>query len=131
MRSLAILFLLFFTIPFTNVAQQQLFTTYAMNDGLVHNTVREIYQDSTGFIWIGTWEGLSKYDGHKFTNYTTVNGLSNGMINDMYESPEGKLFVAENNGDVDILQRDAIAKRSAFNGASINKFYTTRDHRVF
>jgi ligand-binding sensor domain-containing protein len=67
--------------------------------------VRRIFQDKKGFIWIGTWEGLSKYDGYKFTNYTIANGLSHNMVNDLYESPDEKLYVAENNGTVDVLSR--------------------------
>src|SRR5258705_3805675 len=105
----------FLIISSYTIAQQLIFKTYTAEDGLVANPIRRILQDSRGFIWIGTWEGLSKYDGHKFTNYTTVNGLSHNLVNDMYESPDGKLYVAENNGAVDILQRDAIVKKEAFN----------------
>jgi ligand-binding sensor domain-containing protein/two-component sensor histidine kinase len=111
-------------------SQQLIFKTYTEEDGLVSNPVRRVFQDSRGFIWIGTWQGLSKYDGHKFTNYTTVNGLSGNMINDLYESPDGKLYVAENNGTVDILQHDEIIKKAAFRNVVINQFYITHDHRV-
>lgn len=111
-------------------AQQLIFKTYTVEDGLVSNPVRLVYQDTKGFIWIGTWEGLSKYDGHKFTNYTTANGLSHNLVNDIYESADGKLYVAENNGAVDILQQDAIVKKAAFRDVTINKFYKTQDHRI-
>src|SRR5215510_1634004 len=106
MRFGTIIFLLsLFRIPVN--AQQQLFTTYAMNEGLVHNTVRRIFQDSKGFIWIGTWEGLSKYDGYRFTNFTTANGLSQNLVNDFFED-NGKLYVALNNGTIDMIQNDRI-----------------------
>jgi ligand-binding sensor domain-containing protein/two-component sensor histidine kinase len=111
-------------------AQQLIFKTYTVEDGLVSNPVRRIYQDSKGFIWIATWEGLSKYDGNKFTNYTIANGLSHNMVNDLYESSDEKLYVAENNGMVDILQQDAIVKKAAFRNVVINQFYETQDHRV-
>ena|SRR5688572_26396185 len=111
-------------------SQQLIFKTYTAEDGLVSNPVRRIFQDSRGFIWIGTWQGLSKYDGHKFTNYTTVNGLSDNLINDMYESADGKVYVAENNGTVDILQHDAIVKKAAFRNVIINQFYITENNRV-
>jgi ligand-binding sensor domain-containing protein/two-component sensor histidine kinase len=110
--------------------QQLIFKTYTAEDGLVSNPVRRIFQDSRGFIWIGTWQGLSKYDGHKFTNYTTVNGLSDNMINDMHESPDGKLYVAENSGTIDILQNDIIVKNAAFRNVVINQFYTMQNNRV-
>jgi len=78
-------------------------------DGLVANPVRCIYQDSKGFIWIGTYEGLSRYDGYKFTNYSTANGLSHNLINSIFEV-NGKLLVAENNGAIDLIQNNYIQK---------------------
>lgn len=87
--------------------QQVSFIKYTVYDGLVANPVRCIYQDKKGFIWIGTFEGLSRYDGYKFTNYTTINGLSHNVINDIIEV-EGKLLVAENNGSVDMIQNNSL-----------------------
>ena len=111
-------------------AQQLIFKTYTVEDGLVSNHVQRIYQDKKGFMWIGTIEGLSKYDGHKFINYTTINGLSDNKVNDMLELVDGKLYVAENDGTVDILQQDAIVKKAAFRNVVINQFYKSRDNRI-
>jgi ligand-binding sensor domain-containing protein/two-component sensor histidine kinase len=112
-------------------AQHFIFKTYTVEDGLVSNPVRRIFQDSKGFIWIATWEGLSRYDGNKFTNYTIANGLSHNMVNDMFESADGKMYIAENNGVIDILQQNVIVKRAAFQPVVINQFYKTPDQRVF
>ena len=121
----------FFVFTFHATGQQLIFKTYTVEDGLVANPVRCILQDKKGFIWIGTWEGLSKYDGDKFTNYTIANGLSHNLVNDMYESPDGKLYLAENNGMVDILQNDVVFKKAAFQKVVINRFYTTQNNRVY
>ena len=121
---------LFLSLSLSHSAQQIIFKTYTVQDGLVANPVRHILQDSKGFIWIATWEGLSKYDGHKFTNYTTVNGLSHNLVNDMYESPDGRLYVAENDGSVDVLQQDAVVKKAAFSNVPINQFYIMKNHRA-
>ena len=43
--------------------------TFTTNDGLAHNFVQSICQDKTGFIWIATWDGLSRFDGAEFKNY--------------------------------------------------------------
>ena len=126
-----LVFISFFLVYiFTATAQQLIFKTYTVEDGLVANPVRRIFQDSRGFIWVGTWEGLSKYDGHKFTNYTTANGLSHNVINDIFETNDGKLYVAENDGTVDVLQRDAIVKKAAFSNVIINQFHRSQDKRV-
>lgn len=42
-------------------------------DGLPHNKVHGIAQDSEGFIWVATWNGLARFDGHRFTLYDTRN----------------------------------------------------------
>ena len=42
------------------------FKHYTVNEGLSHNTARTILQDSKGFLWIGTDDGLNLFDGYKF-----------------------------------------------------------------
>jgi ligand-binding sensor domain-containing protein len=44
----------------------RLFTT---DNGLPHNQIECITQDKTGFLWIATWDGLSRFDGNEFKNY--------------------------------------------------------------
>lgn len=43
--------------------------TYTTENGLPHNDIRCIAQDKTGFLWIATWDGLSRFDGYEFRNY--------------------------------------------------------------
>src|SRR5687767_14058985 len=102
--------LLFSILLFSSVRAQQLsFINYTIHDGLVANPVRNIYQDSKGFIWIGTFEGLSRYDGYMFTNYTSVNGLSHNVINSIIEV-DNRLLIAVNNGSVDVIQNNVFQK---------------------
>ncbi len=99
-----------------SIAQQVSFIKYTVYDGLVANPVRCIYQDSKGFIWIGTYDGLSRYDGYKFTNYTTSNGLSHIVINSLFEI-DGKLLIAENNGAIDLISNNSIQKKQMLKSA--------------
>lgn len=62
------------------------FRTYSIQDGLIGNRVRALLQDSKGFIWIGTTEGLSIYDGTNFQNYSKANGYPFGSILSIFES---------------------------------------------
>jgi ligand-binding sensor domain-containing protein len=43
--------------------------SYSQDNGLAHNFIQSIAQDNTGFLWIATWDGLSRYDGIEFKNY--------------------------------------------------------------
>ncbi|MEO6541217.1 MAG: two-component regulator propeller domain-containing protein, partial [Ferruginibacter sp.] len=103
-------------------AQQQLLKNYTINDGLVSNSIRRVYQDAKGFLWIATLEGLSKYDGHSFTNYSTANGLSHNVVNALYEDKDQRLFVALNNGAIDILSENLVLPGTRPAAPVINQF---------
>ncbi|MCB1179809.1 MAG: hypothetical protein KDK36_19690 [Leptospiraceae bacterium] len=49
--------------------------TYTSSDGLAHNIVSSISQDKKGFLWIGTYGGLNRYDGREFKTYNMAGGL--------------------------------------------------------
>ncbi|MEO7211073.1 MAG: two-component regulator propeller domain-containing protein, partial [Chitinophagaceae bacterium] len=55
------------------------FTNYTVADGLPSNVVRSIIQDSRGFIWMSTEQGLVRFDGHQFTVYNHSRADSNSM----------------------------------------------------
>jgi len=61
------------------------FDSYSTNDGLSHNSIHSIAQDSKGFIWIGTQSGLNRFDGYDFKIYKKqetkkINGLLSGFV---------------------------------------------------
>ena len=72
--------------------------TYTTADGLGRDQVNRIVQDSHGFLWFCTGEGLSRFDGYKFTNYTTANGLANNAVTDLLETRDGTYLIATSNG---------------------------------
>jgi ligand-binding sensor domain-containing protein len=60
----------------------QTFTKYTIsNSGLIGNFVRSVGSDDKGNIWFGTDNGISRFDGNRWTRYTTANGL---VSNDIY-----------------------------------------------
>ncbi len=78
-----------------NVHSEQLpVKTYTTADGLAGDEVFRIYQDSHGFIWFCTGEGLSRFDGYKFTNYGGAQGLPHRMITDIVETSSGEYWIA-------------------------------------
>lgn len=84
-------------------AQKLSLRRYDVADGLVNPYVQSIYQDRKGFIWIGTREGLSRFDGYAFVNYGVRDGLAYSMINDIKEDGQGRLWAATNGGGVALL----------------------------
>ncbi|HMG14787.1 MAG TPA: two-component regulator propeller domain-containing protein, partial [Saprospiraceae bacterium] len=71
---------------------------YTIEDGLSHRAVNFILQASDGFIWIGTDQGLNRFDGYDFKFWTkTDNGLLNDQINFIYEDPDKLLWLFSHN----------------------------------
>lgn len=68
------------------------------NEGLANNTVRSLFQDSKGFIWIGSLNGLTRYDGNSFTNFLPQEGntlsLSDNRIKGITEDTNGFLWIS-------------------------------------
>jgi ligand-binding sensor domain-containing protein/signal transduction histidine kinase len=67
---------------------------YTTADGLGHNVVNRIVRDSRGFMWFATNDGLSRFDGHGFTNYTVEQGLPHRRVMDFLEAANGEFWVA-------------------------------------
>src|SRR5881397_1034478 len=107
LRRGAMCFALWSSVCLHGVGAQQLpIRRYDLRDGLAHSRVISIYQDRKGYLWFGTWEGLSRFDGYRFTNYDTRNGLGNQVINAITEDRRGHLWVATNGGGVSRLIDD-------------------------
>ena len=68
--------------------------TYTTADGLAHDRVRCVMRDTRGFLWIGTGEGMSRFDGYRFANYGPENGLPGNTVNDILETRSGWYWVA-------------------------------------
>ncbi len=72
--------------------------TYTTADGLARDFVLSIEQDSHGFLWFGTAEGLSRFDGYQFTNYQTEQGLPSNVVKAVLETRRGVYWVATAGG---------------------------------
>ena len=75
-------FIIFFVGLFSASAQQIKFEHYNDKDGLSHNSVRYIVQDKQGFLWLGTFAGLNRFDGYQFETYLSSSLEENEIYND-------------------------------------------------
>lgn len=75
-------------------------TLLSTRDGLSDNDVTCFYKDRRGFMWIGTRNGLNRYDGHEFRIFRPglYNSISNEVINAVAEDEEGHIWVATMEG---------------------------------
>lgn len=65
-----------------------------VNDGLAGNDVWRIYEDREGNLWIGTNNGVSRYDGLKFANFSSDDGLGTNFVSVICQDRNGKLWFA-------------------------------------
>ncbi|MDZ7615091.1 MAG: two-component regulator propeller domain-containing protein [Flavobacteriaceae bacterium] len=86
----------------TGSSQEIRFKHITSNDGLSQNTVLAITQDSDGFMWFGTKDGLNKYDGYSFTIYQNVPSdpktIDSNYITALFTDSRGNLWVGTENG---------------------------------
>ena len=83
-------------------SQNLKFDHLGTQDGLSQMNVTCIMQEVRGFIWIGTDDGLNRYDGYKFITYhydpKDNNSISSNFVSDIKQDKEGNLWVATKNG---------------------------------
>ncbi len=84
-----------------------LFDRFALQDGLPDNTVTALLQDRFGFLWVGTRNGLARFDGYRFETWAadtdpdpsgSHDGLSSGSVTGLFEDGRGHLWVMTWNG---------------------------------
>lgn len=112
-----VLFSLFaFGLLFVAKAQREdiNFTSLTTKDGLSSNMVNAILKDRYGLLWLGTEDGLDKFDGHNFTVYRHKPGdpasLQANEILSLHEDKAGNLWVGTSGGSLSLYDR----KRDAF-----------------
>jgi ligand-binding sensor domain-containing protein/signal transduction histidine kinase len=87
------------------------FDRLTIEDGLSENSVLCILQDSLGFMWFGSWDGLNKYDGYEFTVYTPdpqdPNSVSDNSILAIIESRSGLIWIGTGDGGLNRFDRQS------------------------
>ncbi len=83
-------------------AKRLKFIKLTIDDGLSSSIVSSIVQDHRGFVWIGTPDGLNRYDGFKFAVYKNIPGdtasLADNVVRTVFEDHNNNLFIGTENG---------------------------------
>lgn len=83
-------------------SQNYKFDHLTANEGLGDNFIRRLFEDSNGFIWVGTKDGLSRYDGYNVKTYKKdlkdTNSLPSSYIGGITEDHKGRLWIGTGKG---------------------------------
>lgn len=79
-------------------AQELALRAWGMRDGLVHDRANTFFQDSKGYLWIGTWEGASRFDGARFAGWSVDQGLPVGLVWCIAEDSIGRIWLGTHEG---------------------------------
>jgi ligand-binding sensor domain-containing protein/signal transduction histidine kinase len=72
--------------------------TYTIADGLPTYEINKIVRDSRGFLWLCTADGLSRFDGYTFANFSSDQGLPHRAVYDLLETRNGEYWIATGGG---------------------------------
>lgn len=101
-KSLFLIIILLVAISSKISAQQFYLKKYQVEAGLSHNSVRCMLQDSFGFIWLGTGNGLNRFDGYNFKVYKNdskdLTSLRNNSIWSLYEDDNKNIWIGTSRG---------------------------------
>ncbi len=85
------------------------FEKFSTEQGLSQNSIVRIFQDSRGFLWFGTFDGLNRYDGYQFKIFKNIPGdstsLSNNGIFSICEDNNGNIWIGTYGGGLNKYDR--------------------------
>lgn len=120
---------LIYFISFYSYSQNNLLKHLGIEEGLASNNVYAAFQDSKGYIWLSTSNGVSRFDGKEFRNFTTNNGLPDNEVFSMEEDALGRIWLSCYNGEPCYVYKDRIYTRkedSTLEPLSVNDYLRFR-----
>ncbi|MBP0905224.1 two-component regulator propeller domain-containing protein [Mariniflexile gromovii] len=92
----------------TSITKQFSFKTLSINDGLSQNSVISIAQDSIGYLWLATQDGLNKYDGRYFIHYDKqfedITRSTFSKLGKVYIDKQNRLWIITHSGKLELYQ---------------------------
>jgi len=102
----------------TDVVNNLSFDLYSQEHGLSNNQIHCILQDSKGWMWMGTSQGVCRFDGYRFTAFKNdpddSTSLKGNLVRVIYEDHKGQLWVGTENGGLNKFDRGSETFRHPF-----------------
>ncbi|MEI7499072.1 MAG: two-component regulator propeller domain-containing protein [Bacteroidota bacterium] len=115
MKQLPVVIVFLLLTSLTTRSQEFFFTNFPIEKGLSQSVVNCVFQDSRGYIWVGTQNGLNRFDGYYFEIYShnpsDSNSLSNSWIYSIDEDHQGNLWIGTKGGINQWLRKEKRFKR--------------------
>jgi ligand-binding sensor domain-containing protein len=105
-------------------------TSFTTADGLPHNWIYDLFQDSAGRIWVGTWGGgLARYENGRWTTYDRRHGLASNAVTCIREDARNRIWVATDAG-LNRLEGDRLVD-AGLTGTSILNIHIDREQNLW
>lgn len=85
-------------------------TVYNEESGLPTSEANTLIQTSDGYIWIGSYGGLIRYDGVNFTNYSTEGRIESSSIRSLFQDSKGWIWIGTNEDGMYVYKSDSFIK---------------------
>src|SRR5690606_32307046 len=109
-RILVIVTFIFIVLSVTAQEFPVSFQRYYSKDGLSSNTIYAIHRDTYGFLWLGTEDGLTRFDGSSYKAYrydaNAEHGLQTNHITSLCEDSKGRIWIGTNGGGLSYYDRN-------------------------
>ena len=123
-----------FSIPVYSLNNSYNFKRLGIEDGLSQSTIYSIFQDSEGYMWFGTANGLNKYDGYNFKIFTNTpfdtTSISDNSITSLFEDKEGKIWIGTIKGILNRYNRSTNSF-TRLNTRNIKSPLTSRENEYY
>ena len=90
--------LLAVALPCALAGQHHNFKNYGHREGLTNLAIHCLLQDRTGFLWVGTANGLFRYDGRRFKAYRKPDGLPASRVESLHQTADGAIWAGTRTG---------------------------------
>ena len=107
----------------TTFAEQLPVRAYGIADGLAGDSIADIVQDDRGYLWIATTDGVSRFDGGRFTTYDSSDGLPHARVHALLEGRDGTWWFATQGGLARFIP-DRSADSPAFERVALDPLMT-------
>ena len=99
---------------------------YDNSNGLDSSAANDVVQTRDGFIWIGTYNGLTRYDGSSFYQFPVTSGIYS--VADLYVSQKGELYIGTNDSGLALYKDDKFTFWQRKDGLSSNTIRTITEN---